>query len=163
MRIRKNRRRLYRHERFRFGQRLSLKRWKYAASCWVRHPETAAIVGQLAYVSMGDPNRAEPLFVEALAIIEKTLGPETLEASRLHERMALLYQTKSQFADAEAFSASSGDCPKVLEVDHFANAVIKVGLAQTLLSRGNAQSAATHRRRFDDLRTHASLQRPTLV
>ena len=67
-------------------------------------PQTAAVVGQLAYVYLGsgDSVRAEPLFLQALVVLEKHPGPDATAAPRLRKRLALLYPSHAKLDQAPA-------------------------------------------------------------
>jgi CHAT domain-containing protein/Tfp pilus assembly protein PilF len=67
------------------------------------HPDTATIVGNLAWVykSQGQYSKAEPLYLRALAIKEKALGPEHPLTARALNNLAELYESQSQYAKAQ--------------------------------------------------------------
>jgi CHAT domain-containing protein/tetratricopeptide (TPR) repeat protein len=107
------------------------------------HPQTAKLVGQLAYVylGVGDARRAEPMFHEALSVLEKTQGTNTFEVPKIYERLALLNQSEGRYDVAEQHYRRALDLFKQQQVDETRIAQVQVGLAQTLLSRGNAAAA----------------------
>jgi CHAT domain-containing protein/tetratricopeptide (TPR) repeat protein len=95
-----------------------------------------------AYLATDDPRRAEPLLKEALGILEKPPGSQYLEAVTTRKRLGLLCQSEGRFAEAEdnyrqalraTESRGGGESLTAMGV--------KVGLAQTLQSRGDARSA----------------------
>lgn len=107
------------------------------------HPQTAVVVGKLAYVYLGvnDPERAVPLFEEALRVLEKS-SDEPLETARSHKHLALLFQSTGKFDAAERHYRQAVRLMEQLAgPSHSAVAEVKVGLAQTLLSRGEVTEA----------------------
>ena len=107
-------------------------------------PKTARIVRQLAYAHLMnfDPNRAEPLFQEALKVVEKTQGPECAEASHIRGQLGLLYRLTSRFEEAEVeYRRALNIIVNEYGPDHYLTAVVKMGLAHTVLSRGDCQQA----------------------
>src|SRR5262249_60265698 len=61
------------------------------------HPQTASIMEQLGmlYNAMEDHSKAEPLILEATAIVERTLG-ESPRLAICHRDLALLYMHRGE-------------------------------------------------------------------
>jgi tetratricopeptide (TPR) repeat protein len=73
---------------------------------------------------------AEPLFKRALAITEKSLGPDHPDAGRLLNNVALLYQAQGRSADAEPlFKRAVAIAEKSLGPDHSDVATLLINLA----------------------------------
>lgn len=108
------------------------------------HPKTARVVNQLGYVYLvaGDPARAEPLLLEALKHTEKDPGTASRSAARIRARLGQLYQIVGDFEQAEHYYRQG---LKLVKNDsaatNFYMQELKVGLAQTLLIRGQPQEA----------------------
>ncbi|MGV7213225.1 CHAT domain-containing tetratricopeptide repeat protein [Bradyrhizobium sp. UFLA05-112] len=53
------------------------------------------------HVAQGDDDQAEPLYKRAIALLEKSLGLDTVEIAPELNNLAALYQRQQRFADAE--------------------------------------------------------------
>lgn len=106
------------------------------------HPQTAMIEGHLAYVYLcvNEPQRSEPLYHQALAVLDQT--DDSTTTVRLRKQLALLYQSLGNFDEAEK---QYRQVLRVLEQQSPRNAVrvaeVQVGLAQTVLTKGNVSEA----------------------
>ena len=71
------------------------------------------------YRDQGKYAEAEPLFQRALAIRERTLGPEHPEAARSLQNLAVLYNDQGKYAEAEPlYQRSLAILEKALGPEH---------------------------------------------
>jgi len=70
------------------------------------HPNLPASLNNLAelYREQGKYSEAEPLYRRALAILEKTLGPEHPKVATVLENLAILLRKSDQEKEAEEMS-----------------------------------------------------------
>ena len=78
------------------------------------HPETLVTIADLAlmYKNYGQPEGAEPLYLEVLAGRRKLLGEEHPDTLIIMNNLGALYSTQRRFAEAEPLLAQSRGRPE---------------------------------------------------
>ncbi len=85
----------------------------------------------------GQYPQAEPLFQQALAIYEKTRGPDHLEAANELNNLAYLYQNQGRYGEAEPlFQRALAIKEKTLDPEHPSTAITLDNLAQVYQHQG---------------------------
>lgn len=95
-----------------------------------------------SYCILGKYNEAKPLFQQALAIDEKTYGPDSVDVARDLHSLAVLYQAQKRFAQAEPLYRR---CLSIREKDygpdHLLVAESLTNLARLYQDEGNLSKA----------------------
>jgi tetratricopeptide (TPR) repeat protein len=100
------------------------------------------------YRAQGRYAEAEPLFIRALAIEERALGPNHPQISSSLNNLALLYDTQSRYAEAEPlFRRALAIQEKALGPNHLQVGSSLNNLALLYDSQGDSSAVSDHRLR----------------
>ena len=108
-----------------------------------RDPRLATSLNNLAilYDAQGKYAETEPLYKRALAIAEKTLGPDHLQVAIFLNNLADLYRLQGRYAESEPLSKRALAIEKVLGPDHPQAATTLNNLALLYQDQGQYEEA----------------------